>query len=100
MDKQSIEIKMQEYGFLFNMESRKDGNITALHFMSEPSAVQPQYGCTIYPETYEFEFTYSIPGGIRLSTPKCSPFQNEDHFDKICARFESAVRALHAEFNQ
>lgn len=24
-----------------------------------------------------------------------------DHFfDKICARFESAVRALHAEFNQ
>lgn len=110
MDKQSIKDKMHEYGFTFNLESRNGkGETTALYFMAEPRyynrhkdrIMVPSYNCTIYPETDEFEFTYNVPGSINtLSTPKCSPFRKEDHFNNICVKFESAVQVLHMGFGQ
>lgn len=110
MDKKQIMDLMEIYGFTFNMETRNgQGKATALYFMSEPEyqghkkdrMTVPPYNCTIYPGTNEFEFTYEVPGSInRLVTPKCSPFANEEHFNRMGTKFGQMVRTLWLEYGQ
>ena len=108
MDRQTIINTMKDRGFTLNMEYRDGkGNTTTYDFMSEPiyhgydkdKIVIPSYSCTIYPDTGEFQFTYAVPKSInKLSTPKCGSFENENHFYRICSRFNNAVRVLYHEF--
>lgn len=44
------------------------------------------------PETQEFELAWAIPKSIfQISCPKCSPFTNEEHFDRMYRKFRQAV---------
>lgn len=61
--------------------------------------IVPPYSCIVYPETKEFELTYVVPYSINiLKTPKCGSIDNNDHFDRICHKFDSAVQALYHTF--
>ncbi len=45
------------------------------------------------PETQEFELAWAIPKSIfQISCPKCSPFTNEEHFNKMYRKFKQTVR--------
>lgn len=45
------------------------------------------------PETQEFELAWVIPKSIfQISCPKCSPFTNEEHFDKMYRKFKQTIR--------
>lgn len=45
------------------------------------------------PETQEFELAWMIPKSIfQISCPKCSPFTNEEHFNKTYRKFKQTVR--------
>ena len=100
MTKQEIIDMMYERNFTFNMESKNYGEPTGLHFMSEVQYDRrhrnvvsiPSYRCSVYPETEEFEFSYtSADGKSKLWTPKCNSFADEDYFDKIADEFDNKV---------
>lgn len=43
-------------------------------------------------ETLEFEFAWMVPHSIcQITCPKCSPFTNDDHFNKIYRQFRGVV---------
>ena len=45
------------------------------------------------PETQEFELAWMIPKSIfQISCPKCSPFTNEEHFNKMYRKFKQTIR--------
>ena len=45
------------------------------------------------PETQEFELAWIIPKSIfQISCPKCSPFTNEEHFNKMYRKFKQTIR--------
>jgi hypothetical protein len=45
------------------------------------------------PETQEFELAWVIPKSIfQISCPKCSPFTNEEHFNKMYRKFKQTIR--------
>jgi hypothetical protein len=49
------------------------------------------------PETQEFELAWVIPKSIfQISCPKCSPFTNEEHFNKMYRKFKQTIR-IHKE---
>lgn len=53
-----------------------------------------RYGINLIvdPETQEFELAWAIPKSIfQISCPKCSPFTNEEHFDRMYRKFRQAV---------
>ena len=48
---------------------------------------------SVDPETLEFELAWVIPKSIfQISCPKCSPFTNEEHFDKMYRKFKQTIR--------
>lgn len=110
MEKQEIKDMMRDRKFAFNMEFKDgEGNTTSLNFISEPvyhrhrkdQIVVPSFNCTVYPKSGEFDFTYMVPGSInKLETPKCSPVGNEEHFNRICVKFESMVQVLYHAFGE
>lgn len=45
------------------------------------------------PETQEFELAWVIPKSIfQIGCPKCSPFTNEEHFNKMYRKFKQIIR--------
>ena len=108
MDKNAIIDLMKQRGFIYTLETRDGkGNPMTYCFRSEPEyhrhrkdvIVMPSFSCTVYPDSNEFDFTYIVPHSInKLNVPKCSPFTDEDQFNRICVKFESAVRALYQAF--
>ena len=45
------------------------------------------------PETQEFELAWVIPKSIfQICCPKCSPFTNEEHFNKMYRKFKQTIR--------
>ena len=45
------------------------------------------------PETQEFELAWVIPKSIfQISCSKCSPFTNEEHFNKMYRKFKQTIR--------
>ena len=45
------------------------------------------------PETQEFELAWVIPKSIfQISCPKCSPYTNEEHFNKMYRKFKQTIR--------
>lgn len=55
-----------------------------------------RYGINLIvdPETQEFEMAWVIPKSIfQISCPKCSPFTNEEHFNKMYHKFRQTVIA-------
>lgn len=100
MTKNEMIDMMYGRGFTFNMESKSYGEPTGLHFLSEilydrhdkNKVSVPAYGCTVYPETDEFEFfTLASNDNIKLSTPKYDDVQNKDHFDRLIIQFENSI---------
>ena len=109
MTKQEVIDIMKERGYTFSMESRNGkGEIIGLYFLSEPvlskrrnddKVLIPSYNCTVYPNSDEFQMTYAVSKSINtLQSPKCGSFTNEDHFNRIGAKFESAVEVLYRAF--
>ena len=96
---------MRDRGFLLNMESVSNNVLKSMYFMSEPvmhrrrdKIIIPSFGCEVTVEG-EFRFFYMIPGSTnKLESAKCSPFENSEHFFKICNKFEDHVRCLYEEF--
>lgn len=108
MDAKTIKSIMNDRDFSLAMESRDNNNkVISYYFVSEPVyhrrhkdvIMIPTYGCTVYQDSGDFQFTYAVPKSInKLETPKCGSLENEDHFYNICAKFESAVQALYQAF--
>lgn len=63
-------------------------NGTKLQFMD-------RWGINLFvnTETNEFEMAWNIPYTIfQITCPSCSPFSNEDHFQKTYVKFKRTVR--------
>lgn len=99
MTKQEIIDMMYGRGFTFNRESKSYGEPAGLHFVSEAAcdrrhrntAAIPVYRCSVYPETEEFECSYTPRYGDRLDTPKYDSVTDEEHFNEIVSKFEDEL---------
>lgn len=90
---------MSRYGYSLQSTAVNGGQIISLTFLSDECSSGrlpvPVYACRITLETQEFELFWCVPGSINsVVTPKCSPVTNEDHFNKIAAKFESHIAIL------
>ncbi|MBY6918154.1 hypothetical protein [Clostridium botulinum] len=91
MDKKEIEDLIEERGFM--LWATLGGK--NLQFLSKNDNNDLVINCIIYPETKEFEFKYLVPYSvIQLVNPKCSPFTDEKHFNKMLNKFMEVVNKL------
>ena len=113
LDKDIVVSKMRERGFTVisyavNSKSNTEyERITSINFISEAVNLKenskrtyiPCYSCIINLQKEEFELIYAVPGSINvLRTPKCGSVLSDEHFDKICSKFEMHVRTLYRYF--
>lgn len=109
LDKDKVIEKMSERGFSVMSYSMKHNNIIeAIYFVSEPvlrdnsSRIHtPSIGCNVHLESEEFELMYAVPTSINvLRTPKCGSLMNDDHFNRLCAKFEEQAQILYRYFGR
>lgn len=91
MDKKEIEDLMEQRGFM--LWATLGGK--NLQFLSKNDNKDLVINCIINPETKEFEFKYLVPYSVmQLVNPKCSPFDDEKHFNGMLRKFMKAVEEL------
>lgn len=109
LDKDKVIEKMSERGFSVMSYSMKDSHIIeAIYFVSEPilrknsSRIHtPSIGCNVHLEKEEFELMYAVPCSINvLRTPKCGSLMSDNHFDKLCSKFEEQAHILYRYFGR
>ena len=108
LNKEQVIEKMSERGFTVSSYAMEHDNVIGIHFMSEPQCREgsnrtyiPAIGCNVDLKKEEFELVYAIPYSInKLSTPKCGSLMNDDHFDKLCIKFEEHAHILYRYFGR
>ena len=108
LSKEQVIEKMSERGFTVSSYAMEYGNIIGIHFMSEPQCREgskriytPAIGCNVDLKKEEFELVYAVPFSINvLRTPKCGSIMNDDHFDKLCMKFEEHAHILYRYFGR
>ena len=103
LERKIVEEKMNERGFTVYATI----NGSKLQFISKhmydfgyedrtlPSQRQPVINVLVNLENGEFECLYNMSKSInKLTSPKCSPVMNDEHFDRIVMKFESEAKWL------
>lgn len=94
MQRIEIDTLLETYGFNLWSTERTGRDTREYHYM------ESRYGINLWvnPDTKEFRMEWIIPHTVfTLKCPKCSPFTNREHFEKMLMRFKKQVRILFEE---
>ncbi|MGN0485528.1 MAG: hypothetical protein ACI4HI_18470 [Lachnospiraceae bacterium] len=102
MTKKEMVALLEERGnwSMLHLSNGPNGIVSAT-FLYEPTEEEkqkrfpiPGYCCEIFSDE-SFRFTYAhFKSGNVLSSPKCSPVTNKEHFERIQMQFEQNAAAL------